>query len=98
LNKKLAQYTHPNKEIIRIGILESLGTYLLPEILPDFLKKNPRVEIQLFENFPRESERNLLSGSIDSYIGQTQEAIDYNLDILSNRGERYYVVISHSSP
>src|SRR5699024_11137241 len=26
LNKKLAQYTHPNKKIIRIGILESLDT------------------------------------------------------------------------
>ena len=49
LNKKLAQYTQPNKEIIRIGILESLGTYLLPEILPDFLKKNPRVEMQLLK-------------------------------------------------
>lgn len=98
LNKKLAQYTHPNKEIIRIGILESLGTYLLPEILPDFLKKNPRVEIQLFENFPRESERNLLSGNIDCYIGQTPEAIDSSLDIVSNGGERYYVVISPSSP
>lgn len=36
LNKKIAQYTHPSKEIIKIGILESLGTYLLPEILPDF--------------------------------------------------------------
>ena len=98
LNKKLAQYTHPNKEIIRIGILESLGTYLLPEILPDFLKKNPRVEIQLFENFPRESERNLLSGNIDCYIGQTPEAIDSSLEIVSNGGERYYVVISPSSP
>ncbi|AXQ20007.1 LysR family transcriptional regulator [Lactobacillus johnsonii] len=98
LNKKLAQYTHPNKEIIRIGILESLGTYLLPEILPDFLNKNPRVEIQLFENFPRESERNLLSGNIDCYIGQTPEAIDSSLDIVSNGGERYYVVISPSSP
>lgn len=98
LNKKLAQYTQPNKEIIRIGILESLGTYLLPEILPDFLKKNPRVEIQLFENFPRESERNLLSGNIDCYIGQTPEAIDSSLDIVSNGGERYYVVISPSSP
>lgn len=80
LNKKLAKYTHPNKEIIKIGILESLGTYLLPEILPDFLKRNPQVEIQLIENFPRENEKNLLSGNIDCYIGQTPEAIDSSLD------------------
>ena len=54
--------------------------------------------MQLFENFPRESERNLLSGNIDCYIGQTPEAIDSSLDIVSNGGERYYVVISPSSP
>lgn len=98
LNKKLAKYIHPNKEIIKIGILESLGTYLLPEILPDFLKRNPQVEIQLIENFPRENEKNLLSGNIDCYIGQTPEAIDSSLDIVSNGGEKYYVVISPASP
>lgn len=98
LNKKIAKYTHPNKEIIKIGILESLGTYLLPEILPDFLKQNPQVEIQLFENFPRENEKNLLSGNIDCYIGQTPEAIDSSLDIVSNGGEKYYIVISPASP
>lgn len=98
LNKKLAEYIHPNKEIIKIGILESLGTYLLPEILPDFLRKNPQVDIQLFENFPRENEKNLLSGNIDCYIGQTPEAIDSSLDIESNGGEKYYIVISPASP
>lgn len=98
LTRNLAAYTHPNKEIIKIGILESLGTYLLPEILPTFLKENPKVEVQLFEAFPRTSERRLLSGDIDCYIGQTPEAIDTCLDVVVNGGERYYVVISPSSP
>lgn len=66
--------------------------------MPDFLKQNPQVEIQLFENFPRENEKNLLSGNIDCYIGQTPEAIDSSLDIVSNGGEKYYIVISPASP
>lgn len=98
LNKKLAGFTHPNKEIIRIGILESLGTFLLPEILPNFLKENPNVSIQLYEDAPRKSEARLLNGQIDCYIGQTPEALDSGLDVTTNGGERYYVIISPSSP
>lgn len=98
LNRNLASYTNPEKQVIRIGILESLGTYLLPEILPDFLKANPQVRIQLIEAFPRESEKRLLNGDIDCYIGQTPEAIDSRLDVVINGGERYYVVISPASP
>ena len=91
LNKKIAQYTHPNKEIIKIGILESLGTYLLPEILPDFLKKNPRVEIQLFENFPRESERNYLGNKQIRSIGY----VNYHCcGAPARENERNYLVMN----
>lgn len=97
LKKDLSTYVHPNKEVIKIGVLESLGTYLLPETLPDFLEKNPNVEIQLFEAIPRISEKRLLNGEIDCYMGQTPEAIDSNLSVIANGGERYYVVISPKS-
>ncbi|MBA1394694.1 LysR family transcriptional regulator, partial [Lactobacillus sp. XV13L] len=98
LARRLASYTNPEKQIVRIGILESLGTYLLPEILPPFLRTNPTVRIQLVEDFPRESEKRLLNGDIDCYIGQTPEAINSSLDVVINGGERYYVVISPTSP
>ncbi|RVU71021.1 MULTISPECIES: LysR family transcriptional regulator [Lactobacillus] len=97
LERQLASYVHPNKEVIKLGILESLGTYLLPEILPEFLDKNPNVEIQLFEDVPRINERRLLNGDIDCYVGQTPEALDSGLDVRVNGGERYYVVISPKS-
>lgn len=97
LNRSLAAYTQPDKEIIKIGILESLGTYLLPEILPDFLKTHPQVEIQLYEAFPRINEKRLLDGEIDCYIGQTPEALNSNLKVFTNGGEKYYVVISPAS-
>lgn len=98
LQRNLASYIHPGKQIIRIGILESLGTYLLPEILPAFLKTNPEVKIQLVEALPRESEKRLLNGDIDCYLGQTPEAIDSSLDVVVSGGEKYYVVISPASP
>ncbi len=98
LNKKLTSFTHPDQEIIRIGILESLGTFLLPEILPTFLKNNPNVRVQLYEDIPRKSEKHLLNGEIDCYIGQTPEALDSNLDVTTNGSEHYYVVISPASP
>lgn len=42
LGRKLEAYTHPDQQIIKIGILESLATYLLPEILPQFLQEKPQ--------------------------------------------------------
>lgn len=98
LDRDLAPYTQPNKEIIKLGILESLGSFLLPRLLPSFLQKNDNVEIQLFENSPRKNETNLLNGDIDCYIGQTPETISHDLDYLVKNGEQYYVVIPQNSP
>ncbi|GBG04521.1 LysR family transcriptional regulator [Lactobacillus rodentium] len=97
LERKLAQFSHPEKEVIKIGILESLGSYLLPEILPTFLNKHPNAEIQLFEAFPRKTERRLLNEEIDCYIGQTPEAISRGFDVYTNGGEQYYIVIPANS-
>ena len=97
LERELAPFTQPNKEIIKLGILESLGTFLLPRLLPDFLKENPTVEIQLFENSPRKSETSLLNGDIDCYIGQTPKTISRDLTYSVKDGEQYYVVIPQNS-
>ncbi|KRL88241.1 LysR family transcriptional regulator [Lactobacillus kalixensis] len=97
LDRKLARFTHPDKEVIRIGILESLGTFLLPSLLPEFITQNPNVEIQLFESFPRESEKRLLNEQIDCYLGQTPEALDHSLNVVTNGGETYYIVIPENS-
>ncbi|QNQ80115.1 LysR family transcriptional regulator [Lactobacillus sp. PV034] len=97
LERKLAQFSHPDKEVIRIGILESLGSYLLPKILPTFLKLHPNAEIQLFEAFPRKTERRLSNEEIDCYIGQTPEAISGGFDVYTNGDEQYYIIIPASS-
>lgn len=98
LERELAPFTQPNKEIIKLGILESLGSFLLPRLLPKFLKENPEVEIQLFEDSPRKSETNLLNGDIDCYIGQTPKTISGDLTYSVKDGEQYYVVIPQNSP
>lgn len=97
LERDLAPYTEPNKEIIKLGVLESLGSFLLPRLLPSFLQNNPNVEIQLFENSPQKNETNLLNGDIDCYIGQTPETISHDLNYLVKNGEQYYVVIPQNS-
>lgn len=97
LNRKLARFTQPDKEVIRIGILESLGSYLLPELLPDFLQQYPNVEIQLFEAFPRKTENRLLNEEIDCYIGQTPDNISRGLTSYTNGSEQYYIVIPPTS-
>lgn len=97
LERELVPFTQPNKEIIKLGILESLGIFLLPKLLPAFLQKNPNAEVQLFENSPRQNETNLLNGDIDCYIGQTPETISHNLDYSVKDGEQYYIVIPQTS-
>lgn len=97
LERNLAPYTEPNKEIIKLGVLESLDSFLLPRLLPSFLQNNPNVEIQLFENSPRKNETNLLNGDVDCYIGQTPETISHDLNYLVKNGEQYYVVIPQNS-
>ncbi|KLD59963.1 hypothetical protein WP50_14145 [Lactiplantibacillus plantarum] len=39
-NKQIRQYTHANQQVIRLGVLSSLGYYLLPLFLPAFKPVN----------------------------------------------------------
>ena len=97
LAEQLIPYASPNKELIRIGVLEILGTFLLPELLPHFMLTHPNIKIQLSENFPRVSETHLLHEQIDCYLGQTPESLNQGLDFYVNGGENYFVIISPRS-
>lgn len=98
LIEKLTPFVMPNKEVIRIGVLESLGTFLLPELLPDFLAASPNIKIQLSETYPRKNETKLLNEEIDCYLGQTPESLNHGIDFYVNGSENYYVIISPKSP
>lgn len=97
LNEQLQRLTDTDNEIIRIAILESLGTFLLPKILPSFLQTHPHVKIQISENFPYKSEEELLNDQVDCYMGQTPETLSQGLKAHVNGGEIYYIVIPQNS-
>ncbi|TSO25582.1 LysR family transcriptional regulator [Lactobacillus sp. LL6] len=96
LIQELQKFTD-NKEIISIAILESLGTFLLPKILPGYLKSHPHVKIQINEGFPSESEDKLLTNHVDCYMGQTPETLSQGIQAHINGGEVYYIVIPSNS-
>lgn len=97
LNRQMEHFQNPKQKLIKIGVLESLGTYLLGRLLPTFLSSHPNVQIQLFEDIPRNNETRLLGGAIDCFLGQTPETLNRKLKIYTNGRERYYVVIPRSS-
>lgn len=94
---QLARYTNDSTEIIRVAVLESLGTFLLPAILPRFLKDHPSVRIQVVEGFPHQSEERILNDQADLYMGQTPETLNYGIHPYINGGENYYVIIPATS-
>ncbi|WP_326844938.1 LysR family transcriptional regulator substrate-binding protein [Lactobacillus delbrueckii] len=97
LANALERFSNQQEEVIRIAILESLGTFLLPKILPAFLTKHPQVKIQIAEGFPHTSEDQLLGGEVDCYMGQTPETVAQGIDTYINGGEVYYIVIPENS-
>ena len=50
---------------IRVGVVQSLGSYLLPLIVPDIHEKHPRLGLYLREGLPQVLLRALADGSLD---------------------------------
>lgn len=97
LFSRIAQYSTPDIHIIRIGVLSSLGTYLLPLVLPPFQKKYPNVKFDIYEAIPKISEESVLNGKLDFYLGQNPEKASPNLTIYEWGKHGYYAVIPSSS-
>lgn len=96
-NAQLTRLTS-DQAVIRIGIWSSLGSFLLPKLLPPFLQNYPNIKVQLVEGTPRESETRLLNRQIDVYLGQTPATLNQQLTIYPNGQENYYLVIPSTSP
>ena len=97
LHSQLIKYENPKLEVIRISVLESLGCFLIPAILPDFLKSHPNIKVQLSEVSPRTSENLLLAEEVDCYLGQTPKALSKGIKPYINGNEKYYIVIPANS-
>lgn len=85
-----------DKQVINIGILPSLGTYILPLLLPNFLKSYPSCKIELFEALPEKNEKRILSGELDFWIGQNSRNISPNLSSTVLGRNSYIAIIPRS--
>lgn len=98
LKNRLSWYTNAEKHTLRLGILPSLGTYLLPHFLPAYQQLFPEVNFFLREDLPKQNEQKLLNGQLDFFIGQNPETIAPNLTVYSTNKERYLAIIPATSP
>ncbi|MCJ1978123.1 LysR family transcriptional regulator [Lactococcus paracarnosus] len=95
--QQLFQYTNPDKKVIHIGILSSLGSFLLPLFLPEFMRTFPDVKIELHEALPEINEAKILNGQIDFFIGQNPETISPNLKKIHFGNHGYFALIPKCS-
>lgn len=94
--RQINAITNMDTQTIKIGILPSIGTYLLPLFLPKFLHLFPESQIELIEDIPENNEQRLLKGEVDFLIGQNSSNLAPNLLAVSWGNHRYYAIIPHS--
>ncbi|SJN56017.1 HTH-type transcriptional regulator BenM [Vibrio ruber DSM 16370] len=96
MRRQIAAITDKDKQTIKIGILTSIGTYLIPLFLPKFLERYPDCQIELVEDIPENNEKRLLKGEVDFWIGQNASSIAPNLLAVSWGKHGYFAVIPKS--
>jgi DNA-binding transcriptional LysR family regulator len=96
MRSQIAAVTNMDKKTIKIGILASIGTYLIPLFLPQFLALYPDCQIELVEDIPENNEKRLLKGEVDFLIGQNSSNIAPNLVAVSWGRHGYFAVIPKS--
>lgn len=97
LVRELSAISDLHNKTIKIGVLPSLGTYILPLFLPKFLAAHPGCRVDLFENIPETNEKLILNNELDFWIGQNSENISPNLNAIKWGYHRYYAIIPKSS-
>ncbi|WP_085833081.1 LysR family transcriptional regulator [Clostridium merdae] len=93
LLKDISDASNIDRTVIKIGVLPSLGTYLLPLFIPEFLEKHPNCRIELTEVLPEKSERLTQNNELDFWIGQNSRNISPNLNSVSWGRHRYRAII-----
>lgn len=93
LLREISSLSDRNKIVIKIGVLPSLGTYLLPLFLPQFLSMHPNCRIELSEDYPEKNEKLTQNGELDFWIGQNTRTISPNLNSITWGLHRYYAII-----
>ena len=93
LLRDISDVSDSDRTVIKIGVLPSLGTYLLPLFIPEFLDMHPNCRIELAEVLPEKSERLTQNNELDFWLGQNSSNISPNLNSVSWGRHRYWAVI-----
>lgn len=96
MRRQISSITDMEKTTVKIGILPSIGTYLIPLFLPKFMMRYPTCRIELMEDIPERNEKRLLKNEVDFWIGQNSSSIEPTLCAVSWGKHRYYAVIPKS--
>lgn len=64
---------NPTAGVVRIGIISTLSTYLIPLFLPDLIEAHPHIDPILSENLSDQLVQNLINHDIDVVITASQE-------------------------
>ncbi|GKX67691.1 LysR family transcriptional regulator [Inconstantimicrobium mannanitabidum] len=97
LLREISAVSDIDNKIIKIGVLPSLGTYLLPLFLPKFLGMHPNCKIELSEALPEKNEKLTQNGELDFWIGQNSRNISPNLNAINWGRHRYRAIIPRCS-
>lgn len=97
MRREINALTESGKTTIRIGILPSIGTYLIPLFVPKFLAQYPDCQIELVEDIPENNEKRLLKSEVDFWVGQNSSSIAPTLRAVSWGNHRYFALIPNSS-
>ena len=65
LHRKMTRICKNQQQLLRVSSLNSLGTYLLPEVYDRFMEQHPTVELQIQDMEIEAASRSLLSGTTD---------------------------------
>lgn len=93
LLREISAVSDIDSKVIKIGVLPSLGTYLLPLFLPQFLDMHPNCKIELSEALPEKNEKLTQNGELDFWLGQNSTNISPNLNSITWGRHRYRAVI-----
>lgn len=96
LIREITYVSDMDNQVLRIGILPSLGSYLTPLFLPDFLALHPTYKINLLEDLPEKNEKLLQNNELDFWIGQNSGSISPNLNAVSWGKHSYRAIIPRS--
>lgn len=91
--REISAVSDIDSKVIKIGVLPSLGTYLLPLFLSKFLDMQPNCRIELSEALPEKNEKLTQNGELDFWIGQNSRNISPNLNSITWGRHRYSAII-----